>query len=76
MASNTTASINKLSCTNYVDSGKLNDRFGIFPGLKTTPTSIILEINVVKEIANEDYRLVENTTILQKSTKKYLRQSQ
>ena len=35
MASNTTASLDKLTCTDYVDSGKGQDRFGQISWSKT-----------------------------------------
>ena len=42
MAYNTTETLDKLTCTDYVDFGKSQDRFGAFFGPKTTPTIWIL----------------------------------
>ena len=39
MAYNTTISFDKLTCTDYVDFGKGQDRFGHFLGPKTIPTT-------------------------------------
>ena len=39
MAYNTTASLDKLTYTNYVDFGKIQDRFGHFFGPKLIPTT-------------------------------------
>ena len=39
MAYNTTASLEKLTCTDFVDFGKCQDRFGQFFGPKTIPTT-------------------------------------
>ena len=40
-AHNTTASLDKLTCSNYVDFGKCQDRFGRFFCPKTIPTTWI-----------------------------------
>ena len=38
MAHNTTASLDKLTCTNYVDFGKSQDKFGQFSWSKNDPS--------------------------------------
>ena len=42
MAYNTTETLDKLACTDYVDFGKSLNRFGRFLGPKLTPTTWIL----------------------------------
>ena len=49
MANNTTASLDKLTFTNFVDFGKCQDRFGRISWSKKTPTTWILDQKCPRE---------------------------
>ena len=48
MAYNTTVSLDKLTCTDYVDFGKHQDRFGQFSWSKTDSNYLDIKLNVFK----------------------------
>ena len=68
MAYNTTASFDKLTCTDYVDFRNCQHRFGrlcwILPITTSKKTSNYLdvELKVLKKYDNEKFRLVQNLT--------------
>ena len=59
---NTTASLDKLTYTNYVDFGKYQDRFGPFSWSKIDSNLLDVELNVFKKDDNKEFRLVQNLT--------------
>ena len=61
MAYNTTASLAKLTCTDYVDFGKSSDRFGRFFGTKSDSNYLDTKLKVFKrEDKNAQFRLRQN----------------
>ena len=61
MAYNTSASLDKLACTNYVDFGKGQDRFGRYNWTKFDSNYLDIKINVFKrEGKNAEFRLRQN----------------
>ena len=63
MAYNITASLDKLICTNYVDFGKCQDKFGRFFWSKNDSNFFDVKLKVFKKDDNEDFRLVQNLTM-------------
>ena len=61
MAHNTTASLDKLISTDYVDFGKSSDRFGRFSWTKNISNYLEIKLKVFKgEDKNADFRLRQN----------------
>ena len=63
MAYNITASLDKLTCTDYVDFGKCQDRFGRFFRSKIYSTYLDVKLKVFKKDDNKEFRLVQNLTM-------------
>ena len=63
MAHNTTASLDKLTCTDYVDFGKCQDRFGQFSWSKADSHHLTVKLKVFKKDDNKAFRLVQNLTM-------------
>ena len=58
MAYNTTASLEKLTCTDYVDFGKSSDRFGRFSWIKNDSNYLDIQLKVFKtEDKNAEFQL-------------------
>ena len=62
MTYNTTASLDKLTCTDYVEFGKFQDRFGWFFWSKNDSSYLDVNLKVFKKDDNRDFRLVEDLT--------------
>ena len=62
MAYNTTASLDKLTCTDYVDFGKCQDRFGRYSWSKNDSKHLDVKLKVFKKNDNKEFRLVQNLT--------------
>ena len=61
MAYNTTASLEKLKCTDYVDFGKCQDRFGRISWSKNDSKYLDNKLKVFKrEDKNAEFRLRQN----------------
>ena len=60
MAYNTTASLEKLTCTDSVDFSKCQDRFGQFFWSNNDSNYLDVKLKVFKKDDNKDFRLVEN----------------
>ena len=61
MAYNTTAALDKLNCTDYVDFGKCQDRFGGFCWSKNDCNYLDIKLKVFKrEDKNAEFRLRQN----------------
>ena len=56
MAYNTTASLDKLTCTDYVDFGNCQDRLGRFVWSKNNSNNLDVKLEVFKKDDNEDFR--------------------
>ena len=53
MAYNTTASLDKLTCTDYVDFGKWHDRFGRFSWSKNDSNYLDVKLKVFKKVQEQ-----------------------
>ena len=61
IAYNTTETLDKLACTDYVDFGKIKDRFGRFSGSKNDSSHLDIKLKVFKrEDKNVEFRLRQN----------------
>ena len=64
MAYNTTASLDKLTCTDYVDFGKCQDRFGRFYWSKNDSNDLDIKLKVFKkENKNAEFRLRQSLSM-------------
>ena len=62
MAYNTTASLDKLTCTDYVDFGKCQDRFGRFSWSKNDLNYLDEKLKVFRKDDKKEFRLLQNLT--------------
>ena len=62
MAYNTTAFLDKLTCTNYVDFGKCQDCFGRFSWSKNDSNYLDVKLKVFRKNDKKEFRLVQNLT--------------
>ena len=75
MAHNTTASLDKLTCTDYVDFGKCQDRFGRFSWSKNDSNYLDNKLKVFKrEDKNAEFRLRQNLSMREADFNQFLRQ--
>ena len=63
MAYNTTASLDKLTCTDYVDFGNCQDRFGRFSWSKNDSNFLDVKLKVNRKDDRKEFRLVQNLTM-------------
>ena len=63
MAYNTTASLDKLTCTDYVEFGKCQDRLGQCFWSKNDSNHLDLKLKVFRKDGKEEFRLVQNITM-------------
>ena len=63
MAYNTIASLDKLTCTDYVDFGKRQDRFGRFSWSKNDSSYLDVKLKVFRKDDKKEFRLVQNLTM-------------
>ena len=73
MGYNTTASLDKLSCTNYVDFDKCQDRFGLFFSSKNDANYLDVKLKVFKKNDNKEFRLVQNLTMGEADFNQFMR---
>ena len=62
MAYNTTATLDKLTFTDYVDFGKCQDRFGRISWSKNFFDYLDVKLKVFKRDENKQFRLAQNLT--------------
>ena len=75
MAYNTTASLDKLTCTDYVDFGKSLDRFGRFSWTKNDSNYLDIKLKVFKrEDKNAEFRLRQNFSMGEADFNQFIRQ--
>ena len=75
MAYNTTASLNKLTCTDYVDFGKSLDRFGTFSWTKNDSNYLDIKLKVFnREDKNAEFRLRQNLSMGETDFNQFIRQ--
>ena len=63
MAHSFTVSWDKLTCTDYVDFGKCQDRFGRFSWSKNDSNYLDVKLKVFKKDDNKEFQLVQNFTM-------------
>ena len=75
MAYNTTASLDKLTCTDYVDFGKSSDRFGRFSWSKNDSNYLDIKLKLFKrENKNAEFRLRQKLSMEETDFKQFIRQ--
>ena len=75
MAYNTAASLDKLACTDYVDFGKCQDRFGRFSWTKNDSNYLDVKLKVFKrEDKNAEFRLRQNLSMGEADFNQFIRQ--
>ena len=73
MACNTTAFLDKLTCTDYVDFGKCEDRFGKFSCSKNDSNYLVVKLKVFREDDKKEFRLVQNLTMGEADFNQFMR---
>ena len=73
MAYNTTASLDKLTCTDYVDFGKCQDRLGRFSWSKNDSNYLDVKLNVFRKDDEKEFRLVQNLTMGEADFNQFMR---
>ena len=73
MAYNTTVSLDKLTCTNYVVFGKCQDRFGQCSWSKNDSNYLDVKLKVFKKVDNKEFRLVQNLTMGETDFNQFMR---
>ena len=75
MAYNTTETLDKLACTDYVDFGKSQDRIGRFSWSKTDSNYLDIKLKVFKrEEENAEFRLRQNFSMGEAGFNQFVRQ--
>ena len=75
MAYNTTETLDKLTCTDYVDFGKSQDRFGRFSWSKNDSKYLDIKLKVFKrEDKNAEFRLRQNLSMGEADFNQFIRQ--
>ena len=75
MAYNTTETLDKLTCTDYVDFGKSQDRFGQFSWSKNDSNYLDIKLKVFKkEDKNAEFRLRQNLSMGEADFNQFIRQ--
>ena len=75
MAYNTTETLDKLTCTDSVDFGKCQDRFGRFSWSKNDSNYLKIKLKVFKrEDKNAEFRLRQNLSMGEVNLNKFIRQ--
>ena len=73
MAYTTTASLDKLTCTDYLDFGKFQDKFGRFSWSKNDSNYLDLKFKVCKKDDKKEFPLVQNLTIGEADFNQFMR---
>ena len=73
MAYNTTASLDKLTCTDYVDFSKCQDRFGHFSWSKNDSKYLDVKLKLFKKDDNKEFRLVQTLTMGEADFNQFMR---
>ena len=73
MAYNTTASLDKLTCTDYVDFGKCQDRFGRLSSSKNDSNYLDVNLKVFRKDDKKEFRLVQNLTMGEADFNQFMR---
>ena len=75
MAYNTTASLDKLTCTDYVDFGNCQERIGRFSWSNFDSKYLDVRLKVFKKDDNKELRLVQNLTMWEADFSQFMRLS-
>ena len=59
MAYNTIVTLDKLTCSNYVDYGKCQDSFGQYSWSKNDSIYLVVKLNLFQKDDNKEFRLVQ-----------------
>ena len=73
MAHNTTVSLKKLTCTNYVDFGKCQDRFGRFSWSRNDSSYLDVKLKVIRKGDKEEFPVVQKLTMGEANFNQFLR---
>ena len=73
MAYNTTASLDKLTCTNYVSFSICQDRFGGFSWSKNDFNHLDVKLKVFRKDDKKEFRLVQNLTMGEADFNQFMR---
>ena len=73
MAYNITASFDKLTCTDSVDFGKCQDRFGRFSWSKNDSNYLDVKLKVFRKDDKKEFRLVQNLTMGEANFNQFMR---
>ena len=73
MAYNTTASLDKLTCTEYVDFGKCQDRFWQFSWSKNDSNYLDVKLKVFRKDDKKEFQLVQNLTMGEADFNQFMR---
>ena len=73
MAHNTTATLDKLACTDYVDFGKCQDRFGRICWSNFFFDYLDVKLKVFKRDENKHFRLAQNLTMGEADFNQFIR---
>ena len=73
MAYNTTASLDKLTCTDYMDFGKFQDRFGRLSWSKNDSNYLDVKLKVFRKGDKKEFRLVQNLTMGETDFNQFMR---
>ena len=73
MAYNTTASLDKLTCTDYVEFGKCQDRFGQYSWSKNNSNYLDVKLKAFRKDDKKEFRLVQNLTMGEADFNQFMR---
>ena len=73
MAYNTTATLDKLACTDYVDFGKCQDTFGRISWSKNFFDDLDVKLKVFKRDKNKQFRMAQNLTMGEADSNEFIR---
>ena len=73
MAYNITATLDKLTCTNHLDSVKYQDRFGPFFLSKIDSNSLDVKLRVSTKYDNKEFRLIQVFTMGEAEFNQFMR---
>ena len=73
MSYNTTATLDKLTCTDFVDFGKCQDRFGRFYWSRIDSNYLNLKLKIFKKDDKKELRLVQSLTMGEADLKEFMR---
>ena len=73
MTYNTTASLDKVTCTDYEEFGKCQDRFGQFSWSENDSNNLDVKLKVFKEDDNKEFRLVQFLTMEEADLNQFMR---